>query len=397
MARWTVAAGVLLVLSLGSQARAQDGATITPGFPDDFPVIIDNSLGVPVIGFGSDVGAVTRTPVIFLHGNNDTPYPTDCNGAFGYIVNMAQYFLERGYTPGELWGLGYQGEQCDQLVDPTIKSGPTHSTVANVPDLRAFVAAVLDYTGAEQVDIVGHSLGTTLTREWMRQDDAYHLVRTLVGVDGPNHGILNCSPDPRNFWQAPALGGFTPDSAICVEYGAGDTPFLTTLNAGDETPGQTTYVAFVNADVSFVYIDEQDGTLPPVPAQNRRGEPEDFSRSAWLDGAEVVEFTGQGRYDGALLTAHLGIINSPEVWQAAYERLAAPAVDAFAGEQPTPDRERPPTPVSDHELRAPLPATGGGRSTVVAGGGAAILAVLARPRGQGWPRGTGRKEGVSRR
>src|SRR3712207_7945851 len=44
------------------------------------------------------------------------------------------------------------------------------STVANVPDLRAFVHAVLAYTGAPQVDIVGHSLGGTLARAWMKAD-----------------------------------------------------------------------------------------------------------------------------------------------------------------------------------------------------------------------------------
>lgn len=121
--------------------------------------------------------------------------------------------------------------------------------MANVPDLRAFVDAVLAYTGAAQVDIVGHNLGATLAREWMRQDGAYDRVRRLVGVDGPNRGILNCSPNPRNYWQLPALGGFDPDSAICVEYGSGDTPFLIELNA-ETAPGPTEYLVIRNGDVS---------------------------------------------------------------------------------------------------------------------------------------------------
>jgi len=41
---------------------------------------------VPVIGFGGSQGRVERVPVIFLHGNNDTPFPTACN-PFGYIHN----------------------------------------------------------------------------------------------------------------------------------------------------------------------------------------------------------------------------------------------------------------------------------------------------------------------
>jgi len=203
-------------------------------FPADFPVVEDASLGVPVIGFGSSEGRVERVPVIFLHGNNDTPYATPCN-PFGYIHNLAQFFLDAGYSPRELWGLGYQGDQCDLIASPTNRSGFAHSTVANVPDLRAFVAAVRRYTGAKRVDIVAHSLGVTLAREWMRQDRAWHLVRALVGIDGPNHGIINCSPSPLNYFQLPSQGGFTPDSAICREYGSDHTPLLTALNGHGET------------------------------------------------------------------------------------------------------------------------------------------------------------------
>ena len=60
---------------------------------------------------------------------------------------------------------------------------------------------MLAYTGAKEVDIVGHSLGVTLAREWMRQDRAQRLVRRLVAIDGPNHGIINCSPVPANYYQ----------------------------------------------------------------------------------------------------------------------------------------------------------------------------------------------------
>ena len=80
-------------------------------------------------------------------------------------------------------------------------------------------------TGARQVDIVAHSLGVTVAREWMFQDNAYNMVRSLVAIEGPNHGIIDCSPDPLNFFELPADGGFIPTSAICDEYGKEDTRF----------------------------------------------------------------------------------------------------------------------------------------------------------------------------
>ena len=311
-----ISAALVCIGTAGRAAGTHPNGLVGTTFPADFPRPIDSSLGIPVIGFGGSTGGVEHVPVIFLHGNNDTPFPTSCN-PFGHIHDLAQFFLDAGYSPRELWGLGYQGDQCDLVQAPTNRSGVAHSTAANVPDLRAFVHAVLAYTGADRVDIVGHSLGVTLAREWMRQDHAYRRVRALVAIDGPNHGIIDCSPSPLNYFQLPALGGFTPDSAICLEYGSDHTPLLTALNRHGETHRPTRYLVIMNTDVSFVYIPAQDGVFAPVPAQDREGAPHDFSRSARLQGAPSLELTGQGQFDEIIHTAHLGILNSPWTWSAA--------------------------------------------------------------------------------
>ena len=317
MHRLVLALVVLVaLLTAGSAASA-----IGTSFPAGFQTPTDASLGVPVIGFGGG-GPVARTPVILLHGNTDTRFPTACN-PYGDIHDLAGYLESRGYRPSEVWGLGYQGTQCDLIASPTNRSGPAHSTIANVPDLRGFVREVMRFSGAKRVDIVGHSLGGTLAREWMRQDHTYSRVRHLVTVDSPNHGIISCSPSPFNYFQLPALGGFTPDSAICTEYGAADTPLLGVLNR-KETPGPTRYLALRNADTSFVYFSAQDGVFAPVPAQDRTGAPHDFSRSAELRGnrAVNVDFVGQSAFDPILGTTHLGILNSPAAWETIADFLA---------------------------------------------------------------------------
>ena len=225
----------------------------------------------------------------------------------------------------ELWGLGYQGDQCDLAADQTRRSGHrAHQSAANVPDLRRFVYAVMAYTGAKQVDIVGHSLGVTLAREWMRQDESSRLVRRFVAIDGPNHGIINCSPNPLNYFQLPASGGFTPKSEVCVELGSPNTRFLKLLNGrggSDETDGPTKVLVIRNADTSFVYFALQDGPFPPVPAEDSFGKPTDFSRSAVLRGAARLDLVGQAANDPILGTAHLGILNSPQTRQATLEFL----------------------------------------------------------------------------
>ena len=318
MKRTAAATIGLLSISLPIPVLAQPQVGTT--FPPGFPVIINPFLGVPVIGFGSDQGHSDHVPVIFLHGNNDTPFATACN-PFGHIHDFAQFFVDRGYRLGEVWALGYQGDQCDLLQDPTRRSGPAHTTAAAVPLLRSFVRAVMEFTDAQQVDIVGHSLGVTLAREWMRQDNAYRLVRALVAVDGPNHGIVNCSPNPANYWQFPQNGGFTPNSAVCREYGSDHTPLLTTLNGAGETPAPTHYLVIRNVDADFVYnsggypnAPATDGLFPAVPAEDREGHPHDFAASPRLQGALTFELVGQGQHDSILGTSHLGILNSPEAW-----------------------------------------------------------------------------------
>jgi pimeloyl-ACP methyl ester carboxylesterase len=324
-ARWVAlgAAAALAAAVVGTAAGAQHrtAAAVSTSFPAGFPTIVDASLGTPVLGFGAS-GRVKRTPVIFLHGNNDTPFPTLCNG-LGKIHDLAQAFVDRGYSPSEVWGLGYQGDQCDLAASPTNRSAVAHTTAANVDDLARFVKAVLEYTGAKRVDIVGHSLGGTLAREWMRRDNAYHVVRHLVTIASPHHGIIDCSPSPLNYFALDALGGFNPGSAICVELGAADTPFLTRLNR-KETKGPTRYLALRNADADFVYISAQDGPFfPAVPAQDRNGIPHDFSGSPALVGkrATNVALTGQGAYD-AFGAAHLGILASPQTAELAYDFVA---------------------------------------------------------------------------
>ena len=310
------------LLATGALAGAHAAGTVGTTLPADFPAIEDVSLGKPVIGFGA-AGPVTRTPVIFLHGNNDTPFATGTCSTSGKAIAFAQYLADRGYAPSELWALGYQGDQCDLPADQTKRSRIAHTVAANVPDLSRFVAAVLAYTGAREVDIVAHSLGVPLAREWMRQEDAYRQVRRFVAVDGPNGGIINCSPNPLNYFQLPALGAFTPSSAVCQELGSPNTPFLKRLNKGDDTPRPTEVLVIRNADTSFVYFPIQDGVIAPVPAEDSFGQPTDFSKSAKLQGARDLPLTGQGAYDPVLGTAHLGIWNSPQTWAATWDFLNA--------------------------------------------------------------------------
>src|SRR5262245_63993485 len=111
----------LIAAALGvAAATAHAAGTVGTTFPSGFPSIEDASLHKPLIGFGA-AGPVHRTPVIFIHGNNDTPFPTACN-PFGSMQAFAQFFADSGYATSELWGIGYEGDQCDLGADPLRRS-----------------------------------------------------------------------------------------------------------------------------------------------------------------------------------------------------------------------------------------------------------------------------------
>ena len=165
--RHAAALAALVAATTAAHAAGVVGNTLPPGFPS----IEDTSLARPLIGFGA-AGPVTRTPVIFIHGNNDTPFPTACN-PYGRVQALAQYFADNGYAPSELWGVGYQGDQCDLAGDQTRGSSIAHTNAANVPDLRRFIRAVMDFTGFQQEYVP--------RRAAMAYSPAIELLHTLLG------------------------------------------------------------------------------------------------------------------------------------------------------------------------------------------------------------------------
>ena len=277
--------------------------------------------------------------MIFLHGNNDT-FPTgepagSCS-ASRHIQRMAQYFADNGYFPGELWALGYQGDQCDLVAstatggfsigtDTTLRSSAAHTNAANVPDLRNFVRAVRAYTGARQVDIVAHGMGVTLAREWVRQDDAERKVRRFVAIEGPNQGMIICSAAADNPWAMPFKGGYTPASPVCQELGSPKTLFLSRLNRTDRHVATSSTLVVRNTDASCLFI-LPDGLLRGVLGRRDRWIPSanrPTSTSARIPRAKELDLVGQAVYDDLSNggTAHWGIAFSPTTWQAAFSFL----------------------------------------------------------------------------
>ena len=107
----------------------------------------------------------------------------------------------------------------------------TQKVEQSAQEISAFIDSVLARTGASRVSIVGHSQGGMSPRWIIKFLGGVTKIDDLVAIAPSNHG----SPDSA-FRSYSETYGETP--------AAGDqrkgSPFLTTLNAGDETPQPST-------------------------------------------------------------------------------------------------------------------------------------------------------------
>lgn len=239
-------------------------------FAADFTPPTDCEWGFKIGGFGGiHRGArIAHDPVIFVHGNH-----SDAVDWFG----VADAFKAKGYTDQELWAISYNGlgGQVDgapvvcpcppsqraiayhsrpDVLAGVARGGQYAANDVNVRDLRAFIDAVLAYTKAKQVQLVGHSLGVTVIRKTLF--DHRRLlprVSAVVSIAGGNHGTSLCRGAETTIYS-------------CDEVAPG-TAWLNRLNARDETPGAVKYLSIFNGsnalDPFFLKGADYDDTQSP--------------------------------------------------------------------------------------------------------------------------------------
>lgn len=130
----------------------------------------------------------------------------------------------------------------------------TGDITASAKQLKKFVRKVLDATGARQVSMVGHSQGGMMPRYYIKFLGGARHVDDLVGLAPSNHGTSIVGGGGSG------TGGFC---TACSQQGAG-SPFLTRLNADDETPGRVSYTQ-ITTRYDEVVVPHTSGYLTEGP------------------------------------------------------------------------------------------------------------------------------------
>jgi triacylglycerol esterase/lipase EstA (alpha/beta hydrolase family) len=182
-----------------------------------------------------------------------------------------------------VFALNYGQEPSHPVGLPgAVPANGTGEIRASAAELSAFVDRVLEATGAEKVDIVGHSQGGMMPRWYLRFLGGAAKTHALVGLSPSNHGTtvdgLTTFFEVAGIEGAGSAGIGVVCGTACEEQLVGSA-FLQELNAGGDTvPG-----------VEYTVIETRyDEVVTPY-------------QSAFLSGSDVtnIELQAQCPLDGS--------------------------------------------------------------------------------------------------
>ncbi len=211
---------VALVAAVGSASAKQ------------LPVIYNGALGYAhaspsasppgANNFSCRPGAAHPRPVVLVHGtfadmSDSWQALSPLLANHGYCVFALNYGAHSGSDAVGVYAVGDVAESAAQL--------------------SSFVDRVLAATGANKVDLVGHSQGGMMPRYYIKHLGGAAKVHTLVGLAPSNHGTtLNGLFTLSNY--LPGANAFTGSLCPACEEQSAGSAFITDLNSGGETtPG----------------------------------------------------------------------------------------------------------------------------------------------------------------
>ncbi|MDN4172415.1 alpha/beta fold hydrolase [Nocardioides sp. SOB77] len=206
--------------------------------PSGFPLPLPGGPGDPVGANDWDCRPTAKrpTPVILVHGTiGDRRSLLDPLSAAVKAKGFCVYSLDYG-------------------------NRGTGDIATSAKQLQRFTERVLAATGAAKVSMVGHSQGGMMPRHYIKFLGGAKVVDDLVGLAPSNHGTVLSGGTGLALLTNPVL------DLVCYSCNqqAVGSPFLTRLNAGDETPGRVSYTQVTTA-YDEVVVPHLSGYLEPGP------------------------------------------------------------------------------------------------------------------------------------
>jgi pimeloyl-ACP methyl ester carboxylesterase len=240
------------------------------------------ALGLPLL-LGAGSCPQRPNPIIFVHGGS---------GSGGQFESQAMRFESNGYPADYVRVLEY-----DSSVPLT--TNPANMAVVHAA-LDDLIAEIQDETGASQVDLMGHSLGTFVSQSYLSTPSRAANVAHYVNIDGAT---------------ATALPGGVPTLAIWAGTG---TPGREITGATNVVVADQTHIQSATSEESFIEMYKfLRGRAPftshilPEIRPKVSGRVTAFPQNTGLDGATLAVWvvdgaTGERVFDHPLETYAIG-------------------------------------------------------------------------------------------
>lgn len=171
-------------------------------------------------------------------------------------------------------GVGYEplaarlrldGYQVSIFQSSTLGLGDIHDSAV---ELSRFVASVRAQRGAAEVDLIGHSAGGLVSRDFVATAGGAAVVDKVITLGTPHYGTVNA--DIGSFF------GLGPCAFItaCTQLTLGNS-YLAGLNAGDDSIGSVRYWAFATKTDEVVqpyrnaFLAASDGNIVNTAIQDQ--------------------------------------------------------------------------------------------------------------------------------
>ena len=227
----------LLVLALATTAAGlfgllvfvgESGAQSTPP-----PFLVEEQPAPPGANVPCEPSAEHPYPVVLVHGTFERMAQN--------WKSVSPFLKEEGYC---VFAIDYGTNGLGRIG-------------RSAQELDVFVDKLLNYTGAQKVQVVGHSQGGMMPRYWIKYLGGKSKVEDLVGFAPSNYGTNLGKASSQNStakdFNLPA--GNNPDGdnpCYSCDQQRADSMFIKRLNAGDDTPGGGSFSQIATEDDEII-------------------------------------------------------------------------------------------------------------------------------------------------
>jgi len=195
---------------------------------------------LPACAPGAIKAPANIKPIVFVHGGA---------GSAAQFESQAMRFMSNGYPAKYITAYEY---------DSSLGMSPQFPMEKVCAGLDEFIAAVLKDTGADKVDLVGHSLGTMVSQTYLRSSpERAAKVAHYVNIDGQTGADLPGGVPTLALWAGRRPPTFPPGGEIV---GAINVNFLIQTHVECATSAQT----FVEM---FKFLTDQAPTTDKILAE----------------------------------------------------------------------------------------------------------------------------------